>query len=857
MLRLLLIFCLLPFQIVFGMTNYPVPPPNSGLHDAHNKSVEGITFVDLDQYEEETIYAFTPSNANQLIEMKAPNLPVIKAVSVIDPVVEQYGKFEAVLDLDATFNNPYDYNEIVVSAIFSSPSGNRKNVDGFFMYDYELNTINGALSPTGDKQFKIRFSPDEIGNWTFQVKVKDMTGEVVAEEMQFNCSAKVSEKNKGFVRVGPTNYLELDNEEQLILIGENMAWENANAYTDYKGWLTSLHNHGGNFIRLWHAHWGLGIEWKSGWEGFKGLRNYKESNCFYQDWLYDYCAEQGIYVMLTLQHHGPVSTKVNPNWNDSPYNSQNGGSCGNTWDFFKDSTAIAHTKNRYRYIVARWGYSRSIMAWELFNEVNWTDDFTDYQQAIQDWHSDMADYLKTIDPYNHLVTTSYANEDLDPVVWSDPNIDITQTHFYINSSNLESALAGGSQKYLDEYGKPTLNGEFGLGGNPDLSNADADGIHLHNGMWGALFGGGMGTAMSWWWDNYIHPRDLYYHFAPIANVAAQVPFVERNLQPTAAYVAGAPGDLVMSPNLDWGTKGDTSITINENGITTPRNPRLSQFLYGSEWNTQYRSPPSFTVTYPEEGEFSVKTSSANSNSPKISIYLNGNLVLDEHAKTDTTYTILVPAGQNLITVDNLGIDWTTITSYKFTGVGSKIDAYTLISANKDLAAGWVVNQAYNHQFVNENGFPDPVLEGELVIENFKDGDYFVKWHDCLTGEIIASEPVSAVGNQLFLPLPELYWDLAFRVDEEAITVNTEEEFFAQAIQFYPNPAKSGELITLKAENISFRKPQLDLFDASGRYIRPLKFSDNSTILPRQLEAGVYWLKITDQNYIKSYPLVIH
>ena len=70
---------------------------------------------------------------------------------------------------------------------------------------------------------------------------------------------------------------------------ENMAWQNNNAFFDYRSWLSALDDHGGNFIRLWHAHWGLGIEWKEGWDNFEGLGRYQERNMAYQDWLFEFC----------------------------------------------------------------------------------------------------------------------------------------------------------------------------------------------------------------------------------------------------------------------------------------------------------------------------------------------------------------------------------------------------------------------------------------------------------------------------------------------------------------------------------------------------------------------------------------
>ncbi|MEL6867321.1 MAG: DUF5060 domain-containing protein, partial [Bacteroidota bacterium] len=596
-------------------------------------------------------------------QKETAQMPIIHQVIVKDSIIEQYAKWECLVELSAAYDNPYDYDQVQLVAIFNGPNGQSHTVDGFYMQDFELDTSSGAITVLGNGGFKIRFAPLQIGTWTFQIQLTDANGTVSSEVQSIACIAST---NKGFARLGTTNYLELDNGEQLILVGENMAWPNNNPYIDYKNWLTRLSENGGNYFRLWHAHWGLGIEWKAGWEDFEGLRRYNERHSFYQDWLYDYCAEKGIYIMLALQHHGPFSSNVDSNWEDNPYNTINGGPCQNTWDFFSHPSAIAHTKNRYRYILARWGYAQSILSWELFNEVDWTDNFDSHQSTVQAWHLDMAAYLKTNDPNEHLVTTSYAKESNDPSVWANPDIDYSQTHYYLNTANIERALVGGIQKYLTDFDKPTLTGEFGLGSNPDLSNTDADGIHLHNALWASLLGGGMGTAMSWWWDVYVHPRDLYHHFAPLRELADQIPFVAANMRPTLSYITGAPGDLVLSPNLGWGEIGSENITINENGTSDPSSPNLSQYLYGSEWNTQYRSPPTFYVDFPEAGEFRVRTNTELGTNPRISIYLGGSLVLNEPAQTNRSYTIAIPPGTHQVKVDNLGTDWVSISSYRFT-----------------------------------------------------------------------------------------------------------------------------------------------------------------------------------------------
>lgn len=81
-------------------------------------------------------------------------------------------------------------------------------------------------------------------------------------------------------------------------------------------------------------------------------------------------------------------------------------------NFATDPTAKEYQKRWLRYAVARWGHSPAIMAWELFNEVEWVDAVQtdrDWPTVIC-WHAEMAAFLRELDPYHHLVTTSAAWE---------------------------------------------------------------------------------------------------------------------------------------------------------------------------------------------------------------------------------------------------------------------------------------------------------------------------------------------------------------------------------------------------------------------------------------------------------------
>lgn len=775
--------------------------------------------------------------------------PVVTSITPVSTQVEQWGKFEIKLGVVDNWSNPYNYDEIRVSATFTGPGGQIREVEGFFMQDYELvNPQTGAINPVGNGAFKVRFSPDVPGQWRYRVRCTNVFGTGDYPELGFVATAPATTNNQGFVRSDQSNYLYFDSGTPYVPVGENIGWQSSNAYADYQKWLTKLSDQGGNYFRLWQCHWGLGLEWRNNDNGYAGLRKYKQTNAFYTDRLFDFCAERGIYVMYCLQHHGQVSTAVNPNWAESPYNSTNGGPCANTWDFFGAEAAKKHQRNKYRYCIARWGYSRNILAWELFNEVDWTDQYAQRKGQVADWHNEMAAFFKTNDPNKHLVTTSFAGDNHDANTWNLPDIDLTQTHYYSASPNLERILRGGVQQYLSDFGKPTLNGEFGLEpGGTELQTIDPNGIHLHNGMWGSLFGGAFGSAMTWWWDSYIDPRSLYHHFKALSAVAALVPLREERYSPAAATVSGAPADLSLSPGIGWAGLGDTLIRIEAGGQLIPAGASLSTFLYGSQWNTQYRRPPRFVFTMPQAGKFQVRTGDQAGQAPKIALWLDGVKVLEQAAAVNQTYSINVPAGAHSVRVDNTGTDWIKIAAYTITGVGTAADAYVLQSEDQKRLAGWVLNNRYNHDFVKNNGIPTPATGAVLELPGLVAGNYVVRYYDCLSGAPVATETAAAANGKLKLPLPPVQWDLAFTAEEQSVAVATVPRRLLP-LRAWPNPAHPGETLTLEWTAESAVPLTVTLIDGLGRELGVLYETQSAPgsqqaalRLPDRLPPGLYWL----------------
>jgi hypothetical protein len=470
--------------------------------------------------------------------------PIFHTVTPNHTVVGQFDLFELSIDLTAVYNNPYDYEDITVHCEFTSPEGKKDTVEGFFLQDYTLNTSTGSLAAKGTGNFRVRYAPREVGSWQYHLSCTTRSGTTKGPVGSLRCK---SSHERGFVRRNQTNYLQFDDGVQYIPIGENMGWAHANAYMDYHQWVGKLAANKGNFIRVWMPSWGLGLEWQQGRNGYSGLKHYKQENARLLDWLVEYCREKGVYMMLSLDHHGQVSSKVDPNWNENPYNAANGGPCRNTWDFFTDSVARQSIRNRFRYIVARYGYSSHIMCWELFNEVEWTDDYARHKGEITAWHEEMAGWLRSKDVNQHLITTSYASAVHDPATWNLTGIDFTQTHYYAGISDLDSVLSRACQTYIARYGKPSLTGEFGLSveaGN--LAAIDPTGIYVHNSLWGTMLGGGLGAGLPWYWDNYIEPQNLYTHFSALANFVSGIAFSRDRYAVATVKTSGDGGGLRAS-----------------------------------------------------------------------------------------------------------------------------------------------------------------------------------------------------------------------------------------------------------------------------------------------------------------------
>ncbi|MCX6854159.1 MAG: DUF5060 domain-containing protein, partial [Verrucomicrobia bacterium] len=414
-------------------------------------------------------------------------------------VIKRLDKHVATITLNKSWENPYDcIHQIELNAYFRSPGGEISKVPGFW-YEGFSRSLHGNtehLQATQVNGWKFRFSPMATGEYRYHIEIIDHENNHSTLRYPtegFLTFTSMPSSDKGFVAVGKTDpkYLEYEDGSPYIGLGHNLlGWEwsgsrNTAGTYDFDRWLDRMSQNKANMAQFDFCE-GDQLEWtrnptelpySSSWQG---LGRYNQKVAWKMDHIISKAEQLGIFFRLCFSHWEDFDDERKDfphwGWNRNPYNSANGGPVANVTEFFKDPAAKDHYKRYLRYIMARWGYSKNILTYELWNEVDapkmaWGEghDYHSNQRAILDWHREMSGYLKQLDPH-HLITTSFADNLNQPDVWQLPNIDLTTIHRYphfnqwldgkFEQFEVEDCLTYIIQKRSKSDSKPLLIGEF-------------------------------------------------------------------------------------------------------------------------------------------------------------------------------------------------------------------------------------------------------------------------------------------------------------------------------------------------------------------------------------------------------------
>jgi len=683
--------------------------------------------------------------ATQIMDLKVPEFSGL------------YEKFEICFQVDANYENPFNPDEVLIDGLFQDPDGRVLRVPAFWYQDFmrSLNESTEVLTPISDPDWRIRFAPIQTGAHRFQIEITDQSGITLSDPVSFIVD---SSSSKGFIRVDADDpqHMSFDNGDLYFPMGMNVGWARAGGSYDYDRYMSRMGESNQNWIRIWSCHFYNGqlLEWEAGhstgW--YHGLGRYSQQGA----WMWDHYVQQaeqfGLHIQLVTQHHGQFSQRTNSNWNECPYNQDLGGMLESGAEFFTNEEAKALYKHKLRYTVARWGYSPAILAWELFNEVQWTDNYQENYPNVAAWHEEMANYLHSIDPWRHLVTTSA--RDGDGLIWGNDAIDINQVHFY--GAGVSDALRHRNDMMM-QYGKPCIIGEYG--DNSQTGGADQTGTFIHDGIWGtALVGGG---AMPWWWDNLIEPNNLYYHWTGFAAFWKDEDLRTGNFQVIPVSVSGGPNSAMaiqMTPGKEWEASTEHEFYINADW-DAPGIGNLSKYIQGSSKPDMGREAV-FHALLNDSIVFGVNIGAVSSiDSGHLQVYLDEikTPLLDLTPSPGQRYYIEIPKGAHKIRVFNAGVDW------------YRVDHFEIEGATRPAAKGWgLSNGRTTYLWIRDMDYrlgqsPHTTLSSvRVTVPGLEPGTYSIEqWHTT-EGRIMKTRSLQVEGD-LILSLGDFYMDAAVKI----------------------------------------------------------------------------------------------
>lgn len=431
----------------------------------------------------------------------------------------QYQRINIHIELKAEWKDPFNETDIRVDVELLSPSKKKLLLPAFYV----------AGESQKNSRWQARFAPQEAGKYTY--RVHSTTNSLQEHTPAAHFFVQKSD-GKGFLKVHNAWALQFDNGELFRGLGKNIGWEkrdnddskyfknlHEHERFNYDAMLKKLSSNGGNFIRTWMVYWNLPVDWRwvvnaSRYSPSKSRFN--ETGIARMDELIGIAEKANVYMMLVLESHVGF---MGSGWDNSIYNKKNGGFATTPQEFFTSAEAKAQYKNKLRFMVARWGYSPHIGIWEFFNEIDnvmyHNKDAPIPDEAVTQWHTEMSEYLASIDIYDRPITTSISHRDVKGL--NDiKHIDINQKHIYKALEAIPIAI----NEYSSKHNKPYIIGEAGYEWDWSKNFDDFSENMISDykrQLWYGLFNPTPVLPLSWWWE-YFDEKGMEPYFHRVAEI---------------------------------------------------------------------------------------------------------------------------------------------------------------------------------------------------------------------------------------------------------------------------------------------------------------------------------------------------
>lgn len=679
-----------------------------------------------------------------------------------------YELFEVSFQVPEEYDNPYDPTQITVTGTFTSPTETTIGVPAFYMQRYEQVCEQGCLSeelePRGNGEWRIRFTPTRLGEWSYDIRAVTQTDQrFVIDSGRF----EVVESGKpGFISI-PRNsqYFVFDDGSAYFPVGQNLAWswEDGGGIFAYIDWLDELQAAGANYARLFiDIPWFIGLEWEvpAGQYGGTG-----QEAAWRLDTIVEAAEKRGIYLQLVLIWHQafreytgtPVNVPPTPDradtsadFDNNPYNVVRAGTLQNPGGVFIDPVSQSLLEQRLRYIVARWGYSPHVFAWEVVDRFDRMENFE--AERGNEWLNPLIEVIRQADIYNHPITVGLY--DYQPLILANSQLDFVQVSVYQSrpveqaDDQIAEVLEALNQARLVAPDRPVLLNEFSLNPWFEPTADDPTGVHLRNTIWATALYGAAGSAMSWWWDTYVDAQDLYSIHTPLALFTRDIPWHTTELASVTPRITGDfPYENLRIEDFNRQFRSsspeDVIYRLAPEGASPPIS-QMSSYLYGRTFNSENSRPQTFLISPPVDTTLTIRIGSVSTAaSAQLSVTVDGEpfTTVDLDAGT-RGLSIRVPleAGEHTVVIDNLGEDWLELEYLEIENYRPPLQALALADSQEGILLAWIHHREYTWSNILEDNMPS-ALEGRLALSGMPPGTYQVEFWDTVTGNVIGEEQV--------------------------------------------------------------------------------------------------------------------
>ena len=764
---------------------------------------------------------------------------------------------------------------------------------------------------------RFRMAPDMEGVWQLSLSLRaplTLSGSdqplptLTYTGLGFVCDPPLDD-NHGYLNVNEANRrtLQFDDGTSFFGLGTNLganrrqvpigapsSWLDTTVYYLQKRDFDTMQNAmeelasmGGNFLRMYLMRQNFAPEWVNlgvydayrsvlscdSTSQFPTLRGNCQFDCWAFDQMVDLARAENQYIQLCIDPYPPIIAYQSHQWISHPYylhflKPNRRPAPDNPYDlksfFFTtdstggrlyDSGVFYYWKRRYKYIMARWGYSVNIAAIEPFNEIDqllsyrdvlveencpvdnglWLAD-PEIPHTLDQWITDISTFTRGTqqpnDPVhsplgesNRMFLLSYARSEPSDTAFylpfKNPNVDLLDVHTGLEHEWDVRHGFDVSQAYRDNYTssgikKPFHQGEYTTYGHKDiimgLDTTDYEtypffanyGISFHNELWASAFSGNFAAGTSWAWERvFWFPGSL---FPPIADAA-------NLFQGQRSNILGG----VNRMDLGWGY----GIPVSNRRIHHHFKP-LAELLNHPNW-----------IAYG---------------------FFDGPISAYRHTSGDNS------------------------------DESRKVECYYLVNADSTVAIGWVHNMnAYwqNSWYMtaqNQNmlGCTSPSTQS-IALTGFADGTYYVTYvptwvndtvcpaNDTLTvqeGALVLDLSSEPLNNQAGALLDTLHADYAFVIASVPFVKRRSLAQVADPVPhaigwdfgLFPNPAQE-EVVLQFADDLP---RDVVLHDLTGRQLRQWRNVRGplQPIAMPTLATGSYWVRVSDGVSSRTKKLIV-